>query len=211
MPGWRLLAAAAALSGYAALSHWLMVHAPDRPWTVAAMFGPLVAGIALAGLKRRHAPTLLLAALIGVALVVAVARGGVADLSRLYVLQHGAIHLALGWTFLMTLRPGATAFISAIAERVHTVFTPEMRAYTRWLTGLWAAYFFAMVAVSALLYTFAPWAWWSLFCNVFTPLSALTLAVVEHQWRYRRHPEFERASLAQALRAYRTAGTAHAR
>ena len=203
MAGWRFVAVAAVLVGYALLSYWLMAHAPANPWTVVALFSPLVAGMAANGWKRRHAPTLLLCAAIALVLAVVVARGGVGDVARLYVLQHGALHAVLGWSFAMTLRHGATPLITAIAERVHTEFTPEMRAYTRWLTGLWVAYFFGMIAVSLVIYAFAPWLWWSLYANLLTPLAAVALFVGEHLLRYLRHPEFERATIARALQAYR--------
>jgi uncharacterized membrane protein len=213
MPSRRVLAAAAivvALVGYALLSHLLMVHAPDKPWAVAALFGPLLLAVTAGGLKRRHAPTLLLCAGLVVLLVAAVARGGV-DVNRLYVLQHAGIHLALAWMFGFTLRPGATPLITAIAERVHTVFGPEMRAYTGRLTAIWTAYFITMVVLSLSLYEWAPWAWWSLFCNLLTPLSAVGLFVGEHLLRYLRHPDFERITIAGALRAYRAYSTAAAR
>jgi uncharacterized membrane protein len=208
MPGWRLLAAAAALAAMAFASHWMMVHAPDHPWTVAALFGPLLGAVAFAGLKRRHRPTLAACAAGAAVLALVVARGGVADVSRLYVLQHAAIHVVLGWTFAFTLRPGATPLITLMGERIHTVFTPAMRAYTRTLTAVWAGYFAAMVALSLALYAFAPWEAWSVFCNLVTPLAAAALFVAEHGFRYWRHPEFERLSIEQAMNAYRALGRA---
>jgi uncharacterized membrane protein len=135
--------------------------------------------------------------------VVLLLRGGGADVNRLYVLQHAAIHASLAWTFAMTLRPGSTPLITLMAERIHEVFTPAMRAYTRWLTRLWVVFFLGMIGVSLLIYALAPWPWWSFFCNVLTPGAAITFFVVEYLLRYRRHPEFERATLAQAVKAYR--------
>jgi uncharacterized membrane protein len=204
MPAWRLVAAAAALAAYALASHALMVHAPAEPWAVAALFGPLLAAAALGAWQRRHAPALVGCVGAAALLAAVVARGGLADTQRLYVLQHAAIHLVLAWTFGSTLREGATPLVSALAERVHRQFTPAMRAYTRALTRLWTLYFVAMVGVSFTIYALAPWPWWSLFCNLLTPLAAVGLFVGEYAWRRRRHPEFEPASLAAAWRAYRT-------
>lgn len=202
MPNWRVVAAAAALAGYAFLSYALMAWWPERPWTVAALFGPLIVAMAAGGLARRHVPTLAACAAL-LALVVWVARAGGVDLNRLYVLQHAALHAVLAWTFGLTLRRGATPLITLLAERIHEVFTPEMRAYTRWLTQLWVVYFLGMIGLSLLIYLLAPWPWWSFFCNLFTPASALALFVGEYIVRYRRHPDFERATLAQAVKAYR--------
>lgn len=208
MSPWRWVAAAAGVGALAFTSHWMMVHAPDRAWTVAALFGPLLAAMAVAGWKKRHAPTLVFCAAAAALLAAVVARGGVADVSRLYVLQHGAIHVVLAWSFAMTLRPGSKPLITLLAERVHAnPITPAMRAYTRSLTAVWAGYFVAMIVASLLIYALLPWEAWSFFCNFFTPASAGALFVGEYLWRYRRHPEFERASIAEAVRAYRATGT----
>lgn len=188
---------------YALGSHWLMTHAAQEPWAVAVLFGPLVLAVAVAAWKRRQ--HLVLAACAGVVLVLVwvVVRGGVADANRMYVLQHAGIHLALAWSFGITLRRGATPLITAMARTVHEVFTPEMQAYTRWLTQAWVAYFVGMVGLSALIYVLAPWAWWSIFCNVLSPLFAVAFFVIEHVVRYQRHPDFERVSLRRALTAWR--------
>jgi uncharacterized membrane protein len=202
MPIWRIVAVAAVLAGYACLSHALMAYWPDRSWSVAVLFGPLLAGLAAAGLARRHLPTLAGCALLTALLVLTVQAGGV-GMHLLYVLQHAAIHAVLAWSFGMTLRPGATPLITLLAEHVHEHFTPEQRDYTRQLTVLWSAYFVAMIALSLLVYTAASWETWSLFCNLLTPLMAMSLFVGEHALRYRLHPEFERISMARAMRAYR--------
>jgi uncharacterized membrane protein len=197
------LLALSAFAGYAALSNWLMVHAAHEAWAVAVLFGPLLLAVAGAAWQRRQMGVLAACSAGVTVLVWVVMRGGVADAKRLYVLQHGGIHLALAWAFGSTLRTGNTPLISALAAQVHLHFTPAMQAYTRWLTGVWTLYFVGMVVVSALIYTLAPWPWWSLFGNVLTPLAALGLFVVEHGLRYRRHPDFERVSIRVAIDAYR--------
>ena len=78
-----------------------------------------------------------------------------------------------------------------------------MARYTRRVTALWAGYFAGMVVLSLALYAWAAWWVWSLFANLATPVAAIGLFTGEHWLRYRLHPEFERASMLQALRAYR--------
>ena len=210
MPIWKLAAAGGALLAYGLLSHLLMVHFAQAPWAVAALFGPLLATVGgAAWLRRQWATLAACAALVGW-LAWLVKQGGVDDINRMYVLQHAGIHLALAWTFASTLRPGGTPLISALAQRLHQNFTPALRAYTRWLTGVWVLYFGGMVVLSGLIYALAPWAWWSLFCNLLTPLFAVLLFVGEHLLRYVRHPEFERVSLSAAFNAYRQNGAADA-
>lgn len=204
MPSWRFVAAAAALLAYAGLSHALMVHAPAHPWSVAALFGPLLAAVALGALRRRQWAAFGLGAVAAAVLAAITARGGVQDMQRMYVLQHAVLHLTLAWPFASTLRAGSEPLLTRLALRMHGRLSPAMRVYTRRLTVAWTGYFVGMVAVSALLYAFAPWRWWSLFGNLLSPLLAASLFVLEHLWRHRHHPEFERASLAAAWRAWQT-------
>ena len=115
MPGWRWVAAALALAGYALLSHALMVVAGNRPWAVAALLAPLVLAVATFAWQRRHAPTLVVcaAALAGLAWVGA--SGQALNINRMYLLQHAGIHGALGAVFATTLRRGATPLITPLS------------------------------------------------------------------------------------------------
>ena len=208
MTGWRVAVALALVAAYAVASHLLMTHASNHPWTVAALFGPLLAAAAWSGWHTRQPRLLLGCAVALVVLVGVVARGGVDDVNRLYVLQHAGIHLALAFTFGITLRAGATPLIVAMGEKVHRVFTAEMRAYARRLTLAWVIYFVGMVAVSLIVYALAPWPWWSLFCNLITPAAAVGFFVGEPVWRHWRHPHFEPVSLRAAWDAYQKHPTA---
>lgn len=198
----RMAAVLALVAAYAVASHLLMTHASTHPWTVAALFGPLLAAAAWSGWQTRQPRLLLGCAVALLVLVGVVARGGVDDVNRLYVLQHAGIHLALAFTFGMTLRAGAVPLIVAMGEKVHREFTAEMRAYARRLTLAWGVYFVAMVAVSLVVYALAPWPWWSFFCNLITPAAAVAFFVGEHVWRQWRHPQFEPVSLRAAWDAY---------
>lgn len=206
-PGAGLAVAGAGLVAYSLLSWGLMARAPDRAWTVLALFGPLLSALALAGWQRRHTPTLAGCAALGLLLLLVWWRGGV-DVNRLYVMQHAVIHAVLGWGFAVTLRPGGTPLITHMATYVHAQpLSPEQRAYTRRLTVGWALYFAGMVLLSLALYALAPWSWWSFFCTVLTPAAAVAVAVLEHAWRHWRHPEFQPVSLQRALQAWRHQGS----
>lgn len=201
----RLALGLLAVAAYALLSHALMLYATSEPWAVAALFGPLLLpGLALAW--RRRQPLLLAAALLAaLALVLAVARGGLGDVKRLYLLQHAGVHLALCLGFLASLRGGGPALITQMARRVHAL-TPAMEAYTVQVTWLWVGYFGAMALLSVLVFLLLPWSAWSLLANVLTPVAIGTLFVGEFWLRYRLHPEFERLSFAQMLRAVQGGG-----
>ena len=59
-----------------------------------------------------------------------------------------------------------------------------------------------MAALSIGLFLLAPFDAWALFANLVTPLAMVLMFVGEYLLRYRLHPEFERATLAEAMRAY---------
>ena len=121
-------------------------------------------------------------------------------------LRDGSLRRAWCWAVGRTVRGGSMPRIALLAvglhRKLHQDVTPAMPAYTRALTSVVAAYFLGMVVLSVLIYLLAPWSWWSLFCNLLTPLAAALLFVGEHLLRYRRHPEFARVSLRAAFDAY---------
>ena len=211
---WRDAAKAAAvvvaLVVYALLSNLLMVHAADHAWTVGLLFGPLLLALGTLGWRKRQWWTLGAYAALLVVLVLVVWRGGVVNAQRLYLLQHAALHLAIGWSFAMTLRGTEKPLITALAEGVHgrlgQPFTAELAQYTRSVTVLWVGYFVGMVVVSGLIYVSLSWAAWSLFCTVLTPISVGVLFVAEHLWREWRHPEFPRVTMQAIVQAYRRSG-----
>jgi uncharacterized membrane protein len=92
--------------------------------------------------------------------------------------------------------------VSALARRVHGSLTPAMVAYSRKVNVAWTLYFVAMALLSLVVFASAPFTTWATFANLVTPLAIVVMFVGEYVLRYRLHPEFERATLAQAVRAY---------
>lgn len=186
---------------YAALSHALMLHAGGRPWAVAVLLGPALLALLALAISRRHVPAVLGLLATFAALAALVAQGTISDVNRLYLMQHAGIHLALGASFAFTLRRGGQPAITAIATRVHGRLSAPMQDYTRRVTSLWTLYFIGMAVLSVCIYASAPWNRWSMFANLITPLCVVGLFVGEHMVRYLLHPEFERSSLIDTLRA----------
>ncbi|PXW96629.1 hypothetical protein C7444_106150 [Sphaerotilus hippei] len=206
----RLLLASAGACGYALLCHLLTSRDPSSPWAQVTVLGPMtVLGVAglWSGGRRWRAGALALA---GVGLIGAGGSGRLA-VEWLYLAQHAGVHAALGLWFGSTLKPGRQALICTLAERVHGTLIASMAVYTRALTGVWTGYFATMATVSVLLFALAPLPAWSLFANLLSPLSLVLMFVGEYVWRYRRHPEFERVALLDAVRAYRAHAAAPAR
>lgn len=202
----RSLLVAAAGAGYLALSHWLMTTAPATPWNAVALLGPMLAALALYlwRIRQRVFAACALASI--AALSLRAALGGDDSMQALYAAQHAGVHLCLGAVFGATLRRGQQALITKLAERVHWRLTAELSRYTRNVTWAWTAYFVAMAIVSVTLYAAAPFHTWAIFANLATPLTLGAMFVGEHVLRYRLHPEFERISVLDAMRAYAAHG-----
>jgi uncharacterized membrane protein len=204
----RLGLSALAIAAYGALAHWLMLHAATSPWAVVLLFAPLLVSVGAWAVARRRWGLLAMALL---ALVAAWQVGPVADVNRLYVLQHAGIHAVLAAVFAVSLRAGGVPLITRVALRVHGGHMPVAKhTYTRQVTVAWVVYFVAMVASSLALYAWAPWSWWSLFANLLTPASLVLMMAGEWRLRYWLHPGFERVPIATALRAFRDIPAARA-
>lgn len=192
----------AAAAAYALLSHGLMVSSADQAGVLLAWMA-IPWGLSLWAATRRHQwPTSVGLVVLGIAALQIADHGGSADVRRLYVLEHGGIHLLLCAHFALTLRPGHLSLIGSVAQRVHGGLTDDMADYCRRVTLVWVVYFLSMSMLSVWVYQAGSWRAWSVLANLITPVAIALLFVGEHALRYRLHPEFERASLMDAARAY---------
>jgi uncharacterized membrane protein len=204
--GARAIALAAGAVAYLLVSHWLMTAAPASPWNAVIVVGPMLGAASFVAWQKRHRLLAAFAALATAGLLVQAWRGQDLPADLLYVCQHVAIHLLLALVFGLTLQAGRESLVTALARRVHGTLTPAMAAYSRKVTAVWTGYFLAMATLSLGLYAAAPFDVWAAFANLVTPLAILFMFVGEYLLRYRLHPEFERATLAQAVRAYADRG-----
>jgi uncharacterized membrane protein len=187
---------------YVAGSHWLMTQAADSAWSATALLAPMLGLIAFLAWRGRQWAlcAVALAVLAGLALHAAI--GGAVSQRALFLGQHVVIHLGLAALFGTSLRPGAQALISRVAQSVHGVLAPAMARYTRHVTLAWTIYFIVMVVLSLAVYALAPFEAWAAFANWLTPLALAAMFGGEHLLRYRLHPEFERVSMVRAIQAY---------
>jgi uncharacterized membrane protein len=200
--GIRVGAIALASVAYVLATHWLMTRAHASPWNVVGVLTPMLVAIAV-GAWRAGQHGLGAVAALAVAGLCALALLGV-DVSPqvLYLAQHVGVHLFLAFGFGSTLRAGHTALISTLAARVHRGLTPAMAVYTRKVTLAWTLYFVGMAIVSVALYAFTDFDTWAVFANLLTPVAVVVMFAAEYLLRYRLHPEFERTSVADAVRSY---------
>jgi len=204
----RIAAILLASIAYVFGTHWLMTRAGGSPWNVVGVLTPMLLAIAVGAWRGGQRLLGAIAALVVAGLCVQAAMGVAVSAAMLYLAQHAGIHLFLAVAFGSTLRAGHTPLITTLAARVHRELTPAMVVYTRNITLAWVLYFVAMAGISLLLFAFAPFDTWALFANLLTPCSLVLMFGGEHLLRYRLHPEFERTSIADAIRSYRHTGKA---
>ena len=202
----RIAAILLASIAYVLGTHWLMTRAGGSPWNVVGVLTPMLLAIAVGAWRGGQRLLGAIAALVVAGLCVQAARGVAVSAAMLYLAQHAGIHLFLAVGFGSTLRAGHTPLITTLAARVHRELTPAMVVYTRKVTLAWVLYFAAMAGISLVLFAFAPFDTWALFANLLTPCSLVLMFGGEHLLRYRLHPEFERTSIADAIRSYRHTG-----
>ena len=202
----RIAAILLASIAYVLGTHWLMTRAGGSPWNVVGVLTPMLLAIAVGAWRGGQRLLGAIAALVVAGLCVQAAMGVAVSAAMLYLAQHAGIHLFLAVGFGSTLRAGHTPLITTLAARVHRELTPAMVVYTRKVTLAWVLYFAAMAGISLLLFAFAPFDTWALFANLLTPCSVVLMFGGEHLLRYRLHPEFERTSIADAIRSYRHTG-----
>ena len=198
----RYVAAGVAGLAYVTASQWLMTRTPPSPWGAVALLTPMLAIVAVGTWRSGQRAVSLLAASALAALALKAGLGGGLAPEHLYLAEHVAIHLFLAFTFGVTLRRGARPLIARLADRVHDGLTPAMERYTRKVTLAWTVYFCAMAALSVAIHALAPFTTWATFANLLTPLALVAMFVGEYTLRYRLHPEFERSSLKDMVRAY---------
>ncbi|MEO7116566.1 MAG: hypothetical protein ABIZ18_11980 [Caldimonas sp.] len=207
----RARAFAVALAGIAYVigSYWLMTRNPGSAWHAVIVVAPMLFLAALLAWQRQQRVVAVLAAVAASLLLFQARDGGGLSAQAIYVAEHVAIHLLLAVVFGVTLTSGRESLITMLARRVHGGLTPDMAVYSRKVTIAWTVYFVAMAALSLALFAFAPFPTWAAFAGLVSPLAMLALFIGEHLLRYRLHPEFERATLAQAVRAYADRATPH--
>jgi uncharacterized membrane protein len=197
----RVVAILLASLVYVLGTHWLMTR-PPSPWNVVGVLAPMLLAIAVGAWRGGQRALGALAALAVAALCAMALTGTAMSPNVLYLAQHAGVHAFLAIGFGSTLRAGHTPLITTLATRVHGSLTPAMAAYTRHVTLAWVLYFVAIVAVSLGLYEFASFQTWAVFANLLTPIAMALMFGGEYLLRYRLHPEFERSSIADAIRSY---------
>jgi uncharacterized membrane protein len=198
----QVAAVLALIVAYAGLSHYGNTVAGARGLGTALALAPLLA-IGLLLLWRGTRPLIALAL---AALAAALLHVYWPLLEKKFywmcLLQECGLYGLLAISFARSLRPGATALCTQLADKLHGPLTPREVRYTRRVTAAWALFLAAIVAVTFALFVAAPLRVWSLFANFFTlPLVAL-MFVAEYAVRARVLPQTERRGILATLRTF---------
>jgi uncharacterized membrane protein len=199
-PRLRLIAVAALVIGYAALSHYSASSPEAKGLGAALSLAPVLLIAAI--LAWRWASPLVAAAL-------AAAVGAL--LYRFWpvlennfewadLIQQFAVYGLIALGFLRSLRPDQTPLCTQLAGRLHGALTPEEIAYTRRATVAWAA-FYALIACAVLaLFFIASLRVWSLFVNFAVFGLIAFMCIADHAIRQRVLPRRPSGGLVAALR-----------
>ena len=196
--GWRAMLAVAVAVLYPFLVYGVLMQ--RRPWLVLLL--ACVALLAGCGLLPRGRWRV--AGIVSV-LLLAAATIPFAVTASLLFLPPIAINAGLAWFFGRTLMPGREALISSFARMDHREFTPQLLAYTRGWTRVWAIFFIVMASVSGALAATGAIEAWTWFTAVGNYLCVVALFAVEFTWRRYRYPRKVEVALLAHIAMMRAA------
>jgi uncharacterized membrane protein len=195
-------AACVAIAAYAGLSHYCNSVAGGRDLGAALALAPLTVVATI--LAWRSAPpavaALLFAGLIGLLI-------GLWPVLRqnyplLNLVQDSSVYGFLGFTFARSLLPGRVALCTRLADKERGPLSTHEVRYTRRVTAAWTIFFFAVTAVSILLFVSAPLRIWSLYINFCVLPLVGAMFVAEYLVRRRVLPGVKRTGLLATVRVY---------
>jgi uncharacterized membrane protein len=124
------------------------------------------------------------------------------NFSIVYLVQQCGFYTIMAVTFGRSLLKGRVPLCTQFADKVHGPLSdPELR-YTRSVTAAWVMFFLANLAVTGLLFEFAPLKIWSIFVNFCSLPLILGMFVAEYAVRRRALPQLKRSGLIATLRVY---------
>jgi uncharacterized membrane protein len=199
----RLQCAAAAvlIAGYAGLSHYCNLVGAHALGAALALSPVTVLAVILAWRSTSPPVAVLLTLGIG-GLLFSLWPQLQQKFTLIYLVQESGVYGLLGLTFGRSLLSNRLALCTQMADRVHGPLSPREVLYTRRVTLAWTVFFFAVVTVSILLYSFTPSRIWSLYINFCVPALVGAMFLAEYWVRRRALPETQRASLLATVQVY---------
>ena len=120
----------------------------------------------------------------------------------LSLVQESGVYSLLGLTFSRSLLRNHVALCTQLADKLHGPLSAREVRYTRHVTAAWAVFFFAIAAMSILLFLRAPLRIWSIYINFCVLPLVGAMFVAEYLVRRRVLPQVKRAGLLATVRVY---------
>jgi uncharacterized membrane protein len=124
------------------------------------------------------------------------------NFSIVYLIQQVGFYSIMAFTFGRSLRKGSVPLCTQLADKVHGPLTALELRYTRGVTLAWVIFFLVNLALTFLLFEFAPLRVWSMFVNFCSLPLILLMFVAEFAVRRRVLPQVQRSGLIATLRVY---------
>jgi len=119
-----------------------------------------------------------------------------------YLVQDSVGYTLLGISFARTLFGERDALCTQLADKVHGPLSRREILYTRRVTAAWAAFFFAIAALSLVLYRWAPLRVWSIYINFCVLPLIVSMFLAEQLVRRLVLPHVTGAGLLATVRVY---------
>ncbi len=124
------------------------------------------------------------------------------NFSVVYLIQQCGFYGIMAFSFGRSLLGGRVPLCTQFADKLHGPLSALELRYTRSVTVAWVIFFLLNMAVSCVLFEFAPLRVWSLFVNFFSLPLILLMFVAEYAVRRRVLPQVQRNGLIATLRVY---------
>jgi uncharacterized membrane protein len=205
---WRYGLIVLLVGGYAALVHYSNSNPSAKTLGAVLAITPVVAvGLGLVW-RSSYRPAAIAIALFLGALIVSRWRVLESRYSLGYLLEDVTLYSLLCFAFARSLAQDRQPLCSYWATLAHGSLPPVVAHYTRKVTTAWALFFSLIVAISTVLYVWAPLQVWSVFANFLTlPLIALMFAA-EYALRHKVLPSSHRTGLIRSVRVFLDASRA---
>jgi uncharacterized membrane protein len=124
------------------------------------------------------------------------------NFSIVYLIQQCGFYAIMAFGFGRSLLKGRVPLCTQLADKIHGPLSAAELRYTRKVTIAWVIFFLLNVAVTGLLFAFAPLRIWSLFVNFLSVPLILLMFGAEYAVRRRALPQVQTSSLIATLRMY---------
>ncbi|MDP9008189.1 MAG: hypothetical protein M3N91_05695 [Pseudomonadota bacterium] len=124
------------------------------------------------------------------------------NFSMVYLIQQCGFYVIMAFGFGRSLLKGRVPLCTQLADKIHGPLSDVELRYTRSVTFAWVIFFLLNMAVTGLLFAFAPLRIWSLFVNFLSLPLILLMFAAEYAVRRRVLPQVQTSGLIATLRVY---------